>query len=557
MEQLLALLAALYMLLTAGEIEESGLKVQVQDKEEVQVEEQEEYTVWTEEQPVQIKEKVQETVIASEETIEEIQTDAESEVTEEAEESDALAHYACYVVRLKDIMKFPDNYWGLWSSINITEHNQFAIEDINGDGVEELLVKYNSAAADREEEFQYIDIYSYNDLKNTIMAQEVEFYTDGTIVDIYTSEYRRSDTYIYENFELTNHVMILDQNKMEYSIELDFPEEEDTDGDGIVHIWYEEPNNIPVEPQYISEEEYQERLSAIRRGKEQIDIFWYQITERNIEDIIYNQLYKESHAWVSGKDGWPYAYKYFLDNKWNLCDLLMEQNEAGMYGYIQGFYLHDIDKDGVPELFVSKAFSSTYIYTYTDEGLELRSVIPYDSFSDEIIGYDMRDGQVYIYYADAGTSPVRETGIYKVLLPEEIFTEEMRSFDFGRESIYGATYGEMDLDNGEYMTIEWEDAIMQDDATGEKKEAFLEMVDNFAPFVFHEITDENLEKYICKDYQAVQEQKELNQYKEEIRSEYEEFLQMNYLVPEHTPIISSLYQKVYFCMDEMTVYGMN
>ena len=107
------------------------------------------------------------------------------------------------------------------------------------------------------------------------------------------------------------------------------------------------------------------------------------------------------------------------------------------------------------------------------------------------------------------------------------------------------------------MTIKWEDAIMQDDATGEKKEAFLKMVDNFAPFVFHEITDENLEKYICKDYQAVQEYRELNQYKEEIRSEYEEFLQMNYLVPEHTPIISSLYQKVYFCMDEMTVYGMN
>ena len=486
MERILTLLTTLFMLLIPGEREESEIKIPLQGKEDILTEEQ-----------------VQETIIASGETIEEIQTLAESEVTEE---SDALAHYACYVVRLKDIMKYPDNYWGLWSSINITEHNQFAIEDINGDGVEELLVKYNSAAADREEEFQYIDIYSYNELKNTIMAQEVEFYTDG---------------------------------------------------DGIVHIWYEEPDNIPVEAQYISEEEYQERLAAIRKGKEQIDIFWYQITERNIEDIIYNQLYKESHAWVSGKDSWPYAYKYFLDNKWNLCDLLMEQNEAGMYGYIQGFYLHDMDKDGVPELFVSKAFSSTYIYTYTDEGLELRSVIPYDSFSDEVIGYDMRDGQAYIYYADAGTSPTRATGMEKVLLPEEIFTEEMRSFDFGREPVYGATYGDLDLDNGEYVTIKWEDAIMQDDATGEKKEAFLKMVDNFAPFVFHEITDENLEKYICKDYQAVQEYRELNQYKEEIRSEYEEFLQMNYLVPEHTPIISSLYQKVYFCMDEMTVYGMN
>ena len=190
MERILTLLTTLFMLLIPGEREESEIKIPLQGKEDILTEEQ-----------------VQETIIASEETIEEIQTLAESEVTEE---SDALAHYACYVVRLKDIMKYPDNYWGLWSSINITEHNQFAIEDINGDGVEELLVKYNSGAADREEEFQYIDIYSYNELKNTIMAQEVEFYTDGTIVDIYTSEYRRSDTYIYENFELTNQVMILD-----------------------------------------------------------------------------------------------------------------------------------------------------------------------------------------------------------------------------------------------------------------------------------------------------------------------------------------------------------
>lgn len=535
MERILTLLMPLLMLLIPGEREESEIKIPLQGKEDILTEEQ-----------------VQDTVMSSEEMTEETSAVSEKEVKDDINVLDA---YACYVVRLKDIMKFPDNYWGLWSVINVTEQNQFAIVDINNDGVEELLIKYNGAAADIEEEFQYIDIYSYNDLKNTIIAQEVEFYTDGTIVDIYTSEYRRSDTYIYKNFEITDYIMILDQNKIEYSIDLDFPQEEDTDGDGIVHIWYDEPDNIPVEEQYISEEEYQERLAGIRKGKEQIDILWYQITERNIEDIIYNYLYKESHAWVAGKESWPYAYKYFLDNKWNLCDLLMEQNEAGMYGYIQGFYLYDVNKDGIPELFVSKAFSSTYIYTYTDEGLELRSVIPYDSFSDEIIGYDMRDGQVYIYYADEGTSPTRATGIEKVLLPEEEFTEEMRSFDYGREPVYGATYGEMDLDNGEYVTIEWEDAIMQDDATGEKKEAFLEMVDNFTPFVFHEITDENLEKYICNDYQAVQEYKELNQYKEEIRNKYDNFLKMNYEVAEHTPIISSFYQKVYFCMDEMTVYS--
>ena len=224
MKQLLALLAALYMLLTAGEIEET-------------------------------------------------------------EKSEALEPYACYVVILKDIMKFPDNYWGLWSSINITEQNQFAIEDINGDGVEEMLVKYNSAAADREELFPYIDIYSYSELKNTIMAQEVEFYTDGTIIDIFTSEYRKSETNIYENFATSKQVVILDKNKIDYSIQLDFPEEQDTDGDGVVYILYEEPENIPVEEQYISEEEYQAMLAKIRKGKEQIDITWYQITERNIQGI--------------------------------------------------------------------------------------------------------------------------------------------------------------------------------------------------------------------------------------------------------------------------------
>ena len=133
----------------------------------------------------------------------------------------------------------------------------------------------------------------------------------------------------------------------------------------------------------------------------------------------------------------------------------------------------------------------------------------------------------------------------------------MRSYDFGRESIYGATYGDLDLDSGEYVTIEWKDAIMQDDATGEKKEAFMELVNNFTPFVYHEITDKNLDKYICEDYYIVQEQEELNAYKEEKQRKYNEFLQMNYEVPEYTPIIQSYNQKLYFCVDELTVYSIN
>ncbi|MBQ3543865.1 MAG: hypothetical protein IJA34_02580, partial [Lachnospiraceae bacterium] len=83
MERILTLLTTLLMLLIPGEREESEIKIHLQDKEDILIEEQVQETI------IASGETIEETI---EETIDEIQTLAESEVTEEAEESDALAH---------------------------------------------------------------------------------------------------------------------------------------------------------------------------------------------------------------------------------------------------------------------------------------------------------------------------------------------------------------------------------------------------------------------------------------------------------------------------------
>lgn len=216
--------------------------------------------------------EVQETeVIVEEKAVE----DSTAEITQEE---------YCYAILLRDMMNHPNIYWPYKE--NIPENNRFAVIDINDDGVKELLVEYDSCAADRDEEFKYIDIYQYNNNMCTIMAQGPEFYKDGTIIDIYISEYKKSHAWILNNYEDVSVVDIIDNSKLPCAFDDEFPTEMDTDGDGIVYIWYDYVNDYPTERQYISEEEYNARLAKERRGKERVNITWDYITEENIDKLI-------------------------------------------------------------------------------------------------------------------------------------------------------------------------------------------------------------------------------------------------------------------------------
>lgn len=81
-------------------------------------------------------------------------------------------------------------------------------------------------------------------------------------------------------------------------------------------------------------------------------------------------------------------------------------------------------------------------------------------------------------------------------------------------------------------------------------------VQNISPFVYINITDENIEKYICNDYASLQPQKNWDDYKEEIEAEYSDRIGMEHEPEEYVPAIIEWDQtKVYFDINNLEVYS--
>ncbi len=194
---------------------------------------------------------------------------------------------------------------------------------------------------------------------------------------------------------------------------------------------------------------------------------------------------------------WIEPYRNFLSDRSNLLPLLQEQNEGGMRGFISGFYLHDIDGNGIPELLVQKYITADYIYTCVDGEVQLRNVLPYDSFSDALIARDPEDGKLYYFILDAGTGTDRVISLSELSLPEE--GEWERNADIGKEYLYGALYGGIEQQDGSYLDLEWEDAIPHE-GNAISKEEFQEIISRLEAVLPREITEENLNKYLREDY---------------------------------------------------------
>lgn len=189
---------------------------------------------------------------------------------------------------------------------------------------------------------------------------------------------------------------------------------------------------------------------------------------------------------------WVKAYQDLLQ------DSFMSSNRVGL----QGFSLYDFDSDDSPELIINIIDSWYYIYTFCEEDVEWRGCLDYDYLSEEKLGYDTRDGKTYIYEYGYGTGSDCTTSLYELILPAEKVTETTIKWNATRREIYSAVFGNIETQD-EYKTLEWEDAIAGQDTVISKDE-FKAIVANFEPFVFVDITDENLEKYICRDYNSLQ-----------------------------------------------------
>lgn len=225
------------------------------------------------------------------EPVEEVQAQAEVEepVEEEkvinAEITDEDYFYACI---LDSCICAPYSYWEVWGDRNITENNEFAIVDIDSDGTKELLVKFDSHAVSSADEYKKICVYQDGKVTNSVFADNAEFYCDGTIFVDYIFDSGERDISFYLNNEMIAYAYILDKdipNDLYYEEHV-FPDDKDADGDGIIYVWNDWKNNFPTEDVYLTEDEYNTKVTEMLAGKEKVDIDWNYITKESISHTI-------------------------------------------------------------------------------------------------------------------------------------------------------------------------------------------------------------------------------------------------------------------------------
>ena len=224
------------------------------------------------------------------------------------------------------------------------------------------------------------------------------------------------------------------------------------------------------------------------------------------------------------------AYAKFLKNPVNMCEILTEKTNSPYGnpepGLVYGFALRDFTEDGIPELvidFGQAAFplmQKIYIYRFDEStGMVSRMFkMPDGANGDYGLKYlreEMNESYVQIYneeyekrvaqcpdYADSllnvkyeGPHMVGTYGKYLVTFDggvEEDMSETLTWYDFVNDDAQSYTeilaYMEGDEEYLDYTT---------DESCIDEPE---EILDNFKPILFYDITDENIEKIVNEDY---------------------------------------------------------
>lgn len=266
-----------------------------------------------------------------------------------------------------------------------------------------------------------------------------------------------------------------------------------------------------------------ERLDELLTGKTTVasaEPAWAEEASEQADDIAETAEPIEQPDWI-------WAYRDFLQDKENFRFQLGKERESGGYaGYITGFFLYDIDQNEIPELFVHKSYSSDFIYTYTDTGVELMYTDMYDNLSDSSFVYDSRDGQPYIFCRDVGTGTERTTGLARLKFQQTYYdtTQEMEWVDmWTAEWIYSAYFGDFEGDTEDsFYSIEWEDAA-PNEGNAITKEEFMEVIENAVPFSYQKISERNIETYISADYRDIWDRPPLEEYMQSMHQEFDEF----------------------------------
>ncbi|MGN0374812.1 MAG: hypothetical protein ACI4EN_04870 [Butyrivibrio sp.] len=380
---------------------------------------------------------------------------------------------------------------------NVDDKNSVAFRDFDEDGIEELMVFYVE-----DNPGYVIRIYEYEDGKVIKCFEDDTFnYMDIGEITEYGFLGLRGGT--------TSRYLVIDETFYAY-------EEKALWAGGSASVEYGEDNEL--EYYCNGKTDLKTYIEAVgnmleaNRIKETV----YGRSTHSL-DSEYTELFADTHGLreeleaekeENGKN-WMNAFKAFLKDN-DFKELIDQPVKEGMGvfesgGEIKGFFLFDMDRDGEPELLVQKVFNSfsgTFVYKYNAKTKSVERCDMYitnvsdgmldDDYVSEYkkcggnglllykhcpaLGYRTDNGNIVTFSWNGGS---QSEGI-KV----NEYDRNMKCVNEYSESFY---YGE--VFNKDFKRLE------QDD-----KESYEAIIGNYCPFMFVEINQTNIEKYIVKNY---------------------------------------------------------
>lgn len=384
---------------------------------------------------------------------------------------------------------------------NISNNISVAIRDFDEDGLEEMMVLDSEGIPGYN-----ISFYEYEDGKLNKSYVEEFSYTDvGEITKKGFSAFIGSTSSRY---------LVMEESFYSYN----------DDGlectDSAIVEYDENDELIYFIKKERSKEDFTELLNEIYEEKKIRDTVYGRKPHYVDKDYVrqfahnhglideYNALGLDEEATVKETE-WVLAYKKFLDG--NKFEELMAESIIGSLsifenvGSIKGFFLHDINNDNIPELLVQKIYgksTGTYVYKYNETSdrverynvyiqNEASGLLPY-SFAQS---YVKAGGNGLLLYNNCPTLGYRKD------------TGNIISFRWnGGSQAFGMTVNEY-ASNMKSSVIYSEcfstEAGYTDDTkriTQGSAEVYSSFINNYVPFLFVEITDENINKYIVNNY---------------------------------------------------------
>ncbi|MBD5508834.1 MAG: hypothetical protein HDR05_12525 [Lachnospiraceae bacterium] len=307
----------------------------------------------------------------------------------------------CYISLLEGMFIAPEYYWYTLEELNNTpENNKFALIDIDQDGSKEFLNEYTSISSNMGDDgiFKLISIYSGKE--NISVFSDAEIYSNGIIID---NERRRYESLsIYKGTDEVNSIVIYDKSLLEDYGE-DFPEDLDTDNDGIIYVWIDTERN----DSYLTTEEHNDRLNSLIGDAERIEIPWQNITRENIANIYPYTLPEDNSILEEGSVIWTY-----IADQVNTCKYDGQNDIAGFIEcYFSLHHFEDCLQDILPS-----------------------AEVVYDDGTEDIIGYNL---------SLADINNIAKNGFQREVTIEDLVSQGMKDIGDNKVQISLEPYGLM------------------------------------------------------------------------------------------------------------------